>query len=370
MRRFLLLFVLVLMAVSCKKDEGPKLTVKETMVIYASEGGSASVTFAAKLSWRAESSAEWITVEPSSGSKGDNREISIEVAPNETEQPRMGFVDIILTNNECHKIAITQRTKTITELYYTNDSTDVPTEPANASAFDAGILSNLYDSERECWVIKFEGKMTSIGEDAFKQCDNLKSVIIPESVTTLERGAFYYCINLECVTIGEGVTTIGEGAFSGCSSLASITIPDSVTEIGEGAFWSCKSMESLTIGESVTTIRDNAFAWCECLTNVTIPDSVTTIGGGAFTLCESLTSVTIGKSVAAIGGEAFWSCSNLASVYCKAIAPPVPTTDYFWDAFNLNAEGRKIFVPTESVNAYKSAEYWSDYADSIEGYDF
>ena len=370
MRRFLLLFVLVLMTVSCKKDEGPKLTVKETMVIYASEGGSASVTFAAKLSWRAESSAEWITVEPSSGSKGDNRVISVNVAPNDTEWPRVGSVDIELTNGECQKIAIKQKTMTTTELYYTNDSTVEPTEPANKSAFDAEIISNLYDSERGCWVIKFAGKMTTIGQDAFKQCDNLLSVTIPECVTTIGQGAFYYCLGLESVAMREGVITIEEGAFSGCASLKSITIPNSVTTIGNSAFWYCSALESVAIGAGVTTIGAGAFAWCDSLTSVDIPDSVTTIEIGAFQLCENLTSVTIGRGVTALGGEVFWTCSSLASVYCKAIVPPVATTDYFWGAFDFNAEGRKIFVPTESVNTYKSAEYWSDYADCIEGYDF
>ena len=132
-------------------------------------------------------------------------------------------------------------------------------------------------------------------------------------------------------------------AFSHCTSLTSVTIPDSVTSIGEYAFSSCTS-----------------------LTSVTIPDSVTSIGNNAFYNCTSLTSVTIGNSVTSIGHGAFTRCTSLKEVYCKAATPPAVRNDMF----SYNASGRKIYVPRESVEAYKSAKYWSDYASEIEGYDF
>ena len=98
---------------------------------------------------------------------------------------------------------------------------------------------------------------------------------------------------------------------------------------------------------------------------------VTTIGFGAFSNCDSLTSVTIGNSVTTIGDYAFYGCSSLTSVYCKATTPPVVIIYYdYWYAFDYNASGRKIYMPMESVEAYKSAEWWSDYADAIFGYEF
>ena len=93
---------------------------------------------------------------------------------------------------------------------------------------------------------------------------------------------------------------------------------------------------------------------------------VTTIGFGAFSNCDSLTSVTIGNSVTTIGDYAFYGCSSLTSVYCKATTPPAGRIDMFY----YNASGRKIYVPMESVEAYKSANGWSDYADAIVGYEF
>ena len=213
--------------------------------------------------------------------------------------------------------------------------------------------------------------ITTIGDDAFAWCSSLTSVTIPDSVTTIGNSAFYYCSRLTSVTIPDSVTTIGSSAFSGCSSLTSVSIPNSVTTIGYSAFRGCSNLTSVTIPDSVTTIRDGAFEYCSRLTSVTIPDSVTTIGSYAFRYCSSLTSVTIPDSVTKIGYYAFYWCESLKSVYCKATTPPAALSYYGdWEAFDNNASGRKIYVPMESVEAYKSASYWSEYASSIEGYNF
>ena len=93
---------------------------------------------------------------------------------------------------------------------------------------------------------------------------------------------------------------------------------------------------------------------------------ITTIGNYAFSYCSSLTSVTIPDSVTTIDDRAFADCSSLTSVYCK---PTIPPTGYS-SMFDSNAYGRKIYIPMESVASYKSASYWSDYADAIVGYNF
>ncbi len=231
--------------------------------------------------------------------------------------------------------------------------------------------------------------VTEIGESAFAYCSSLASVIIPDSVTSIGYNAFADCTSLTSVTIPDSVTSIGNWAFDGCSSLTSITIPDSVTEIGEGAFYCCESLASITIPDSVTEIGYYAFYNCMSLASVTIPDSVTSIGERAFGECYSLSSITIGDSVTEIGYYAFRSCgslisvtipdsvteigdsafkycSSLASVYCKATTPP----SLGIDAFYGNASGQKIYVPTESVEAYQTAPNWSDHADYIEPYNF
>ncbi len=90
----------------------------------------------------------------------------------------------------------------------------------------------------------------------------------------------------------------------------------------------------------------------------------TTIGGGSFTNCTSLQSITIPSSVTAIGGGAFYNCSNLISVTIEAVNPPnIIQGDRMFEG---NAVGRKIYVPSTSVDAYKAASNWSYYAADIE----
>ena len=189
---------------------------------------------------------------------------------------------------------------------------------------------------------------------------------IPNNVTSIGEWAFRDCSSLTSITIPDSVTSIGEYAFCGCSSLESINIPDGVTSIGVVAFGSCSSLESITIPDSVTSIGESAFSGCSSLESNTIPDSVTSIGSWAFYECSSLSSITIPDGVTSIGTGAFCECSSLAEVYCKPTTPPTGGSYIF----EYNAEGRKIYVPTESVETYKAAEYWSDYADAIVGYDF
>ena len=117
----------------------------------------------------------------------------------------------------------------------------------------------------------------------------------------IPRLAFRECTNLTSVTIGDSVTKIGGYAFQNCYSLTSVNIPNSVTTIGYYAFSSCTSLTSVNIPNSVTTIGFCAFKDCSSLTSVYIPNSVTSIGIYVFSSCTSLTSVTIGDSVMTIG---------------------------------------------------------------------
>ena len=94
---------------------------------------------------------------------------------------------------------------------------------------------------------------------------------------------------------------------------------------------------------------------------------MTTIGDNLFQYCENLTNVTIGKNVTDIKSYAFYGCYNLTNIYCKAINPP---TMYDDSVLSNDVTDRKIYVPTASVEAYKSSPYWEEYADSIVGYDF
>ncbi len=152
------------------------------------------------------------------------------------------------------------------------------------------------------------------GNYAFSGCDNLTSITIPDSVSTIGKSAFVDCDSLTSITIPDSVSTIGESAFKSCDNLTSITIPDSVSTIGDQTFHYCRSLTSITIPDGVTAIGKGAFDYCTSLTSITIPDSVTSIGFGAFSDCDSLTSITIPDSVSTIGSVAFLNCTGLISI--------------------------------------------------------
>ena len=239
---------------------------------------------------------------------------------------------------------------------------DSVTEIGGSAFADCSSLTSFYGKfasvDNHCLIVN--GELVAFAPAG------LTEYTIPDSVTSIGYYTFYHCTSLASVTIPGSVTEIGDYAFSHCTSLTSIIIPNSVTLIGVGAFQGCTSLTSVTIPDSVTEIGVGAFSHCTSLTSVTIPDSVTEIGEEAFLWCTSLTSVTIPDSVTSIGDYAFYDCSSLSSIYCKATTPPTGDTNMFYG----NASGRKIYVPTESVDAYKSAEGWSNYADAIVCYDF
>ena len=114
--------------------------------------------------------------------------------------------------------------------------------------------------------------------------------------------------------IPDGITTIGDNAFRNCTSLTSIVIPDSVASIGDSAFCNCASLTSIVIPDSVASIDYRAFDHCTSLTSIAIPDSVISIGASALDECTSLTSIVIPDSVTAIGEYAFSNCIRLASI--------------------------------------------------------
>ena len=167
-----------------------------------------------------------------------------------------------------------------------------------------------------------DGKpVTGIADSAFYGLTNLKTVTLPDTITTIGNNAFADCTSLESINIPSSVTSIGEKAFSGCWALPSITIPDSVTSIGESAFYDCLKLASVTLPENsqFTTISVTLFEQCEALTSITIPASVTSIGEYAFAYCESLKTITItvGSQLATINSGAFEN-SGLESITIPA----------------------------------------------------
>lgn len=175
------------------------------------------------------------------------------------------------------------------------------------------ICGSAFSFCSDLTTIHIPNSVTSIGSAAFSSTA-LKNVVLPKGLTTIADYLFDYCISLTSVDIPDSVTTIGSGAFRCCRSLTNIHIPDNVKSIGHYAFDSCISLASISIPSSVTTIYNSAFEDCTALTNVTISNGVTSIGHTTFSGCSALTSIHFPSSVTYIEGDLFGGCNNLTSI--------------------------------------------------------
>lgn len=155
--------------------------------------------------------------------------------------------------------------------------------------------------------------ITSIGVNQFRGMKDLSVVVIPSSVTRIEGNAFKNCNNLVNVTLPSTINYIGYSAFAG-TKIKSMTIPNSVTTIDYDTFNGCYDLQYVTIPNSVINIMSYAFNNCSSLSSITIPNSVIEIGEYAFNGCYSLTSVTIPKSVISIGYSLFEACNYLETI--------------------------------------------------------
>lgn len=227
------------------------------------------------------------------------------------------------------------------KIYYTSTDGKV-VGPHNPEAFGANIVSNTCKNGQG--VITFDGEITKIGKEAFLCCEQLASIVIPESVKQLDEDAFYGCINIKSIIIPNSVTSIGESVFKGCENLISVTIGNSVTSIGERAFQRCKKLQSIIIPNSVVGIPELAFFECTSLTSVTFGSSVTSIDGFCF---------GFGKSDGV----------NIKEIYCYAESVPKFIKDE--SEFQRAIKGCTLYVPAGAVRNYSNDDDWGWYPDSI-----
>ena len=253
-------------------------------------------------------------------------------------------------------------------------------------------------------AIDFPDGLKSIGDSAFHQCESLSWVHIPNSMETIGWGAFTYTnvkelhiddliswLNVELssgahpfsigtilestefqghlfiagneakeIIIPPGITEIKPYTFQQCANIVSISIPSSVTTIGNSAFEYCTKLKAVSGNDNISRIGNYAFNHCSVLASFDVMPTIENIGTAAFQSCRSLNNLELGTSISSIQDAAFYGCSSLTSIIVNSST--VPTGGYQM----FGSTSCSIYVPSESIEDYKKAVYWRNYADRIQ----
>lgn len=254
-----------------------------------------------------------------------------------------------------------------------------------------GTVSDQLNYVNRHRIVKVElGEKINLGNYTFNYCNAIKSITIPSSVTSIGNYSFQFCLSLRHVTIPSTVSQIGNYAFCYNYSLSTIAIPSSVTSIGTNAFQdlrtlrlliipstvtslggysvnTCHALQSISLSPRITSIENYTFQSCTNLRSVIIPSTVTSVGSTAFSACYGLTTITIPSLVTSIGTSAFSNCYGIGEYHMKPTTPPTLTNT---NTFNGITSNCIIYVPRSEnqqvLNAYKTAQYWSTYANRMQ----
>ena len=156
--------------------------------------------------------------------------------------------------------------------------------------------------------------VTAIDNNAFSNCTELETVVIPDNVVIIGDEAFLNCNNLRVVKLGANIKKIGSSAFLSCAKLQQINLPNSLTEISKHAFSNCSSLEKIAIPDNIQNIESYTFYSCEKLKEIIFPASLEYIGEAAFAFCRSIVSISFTNSLKIIDNKAFSSCVQLKNV--------------------------------------------------------
>ena len=181
------------------------------------------------------------------------------------------------------------------------------------------IGDGAFEDRTDLRTVMIPDSVTEIGSCAFNNCTNLSNVTLSQNLKYMEGRAFGSCEKITKIEIPKslewcGSTLYDYGPFGDCTGLKTVIFENGTTEISSHLFEKCTGLEEINIPDSVTEIEDSAFSGCVNLSKVNIPDTVTIIGEYAFDSCTNLTNVTLSKNLEHMGGRAFGNCEKITKI--------------------------------------------------------
>lgn len=235
--------------------------------------------------------------------------------------------------------------------------------PCNDGYVGSGDTKDFLDDN----VVNIEfSECTKKIDTQFSGFTSLHDVDLTIQNAEINKNAFNHTSGITSLTIGSGCTFVDYSVFANMLDLKRVKLEEGLTDLGESMFDGCTSLSSITIPNGVTRIGQNAFSGCTSLTNIEIPDSIDQIDYRAFYGCSALTSVTIGSGVTRIENYAFQDCTNLTSVTINATTPPTLYPSSTNSKVFYNTNNCPIYVPAESVSAYKAQRSWYAFKTRIQ----
>ena len=201
-------------------------------------------------------------------------------------------------------------------------------------------------------------RVVGIVDYAFRNCQNISSVVIPPSIDKIREGTFYGCTQLVSVSIPNSISSIGAWAFADCKSLKNISIPGSVNKIGVRCFSGCSSLIALSLPNSINALAPNTFDGCTSLTSLTIPEGVQTLTSEVFNGCIGLRTIILPSSLNGIGNSNFKGCTSLEKVISKMESP----CNYYENEFN----NCYLVVPYGTKEMYEEKGYNKHFSAIVE----
>ena len=222
-------------------------------------------------------------------------------------------------------------------------------------AIVGGLVGTTYVS------LFISGNKTVVNENAVYS-SSVKTIRLGDNMNIGDH-AFRNFRGLTNITLPSRLTSVGSYAFLGCNNLTSITIPSGVESIGASCFSNCSVLESALLPSGLVSVNTSTFSYNYMLSSVTIPSTVTNIDATAFRSCYILTCITLPSTVTNIGNNAFYDWYGAKEYHIKPTTPPKLGTT----VFNNIPSDCIIYVPSASLNTYKTASNWSTYASYMQG---